>query len=149
MKTTVNRLNISDYRFLKLLISTKVIENHEMFIEKNNIQKDLASVYDNEDVNFLFEDVCKKESIDNNYVDLSEAFLTAQTFGLLTIVHNDSDDIKYIINLTEAEANNIISKFNKNEIYAMVRLIQLMNEQNNLETSKSEVKIKELVITNK
>lgn len=133
MIKTEKKISISEYKFLELFVSTMVVEKRGMVIEKNQLQKDLLKVYDNEDLHFLFEDVCKRENVDNSYVDLNEAFLNAQAFGLLTMVHDTDKGIKYIINLSEQDAHDLISQFNGNEMYAMIKLINQINTKTGYE----------------
>lgn len=90
-------------------------------------RKKLYDFYDNPDFHFLFEDICKKEGIDNNFVDLNIAFQTASTFGLLTLIQDSDSDIKYLINVTEEEAIKISSEFDHNEIIAMNKLCDELN----------------------
>ena len=134
MNKTVKKPNISNYRFLELLVSTMVLEKGETVINKNQLQKDLLKVYDDKDLHFLFEDICKRESFDNSYVDLNEAFLDAQTWGLLTKIQDNSKDIKYIINLSGQDAHNMISHFNGNEMYAIMKLINKIYAKTGYET---------------
>lgn len=128
------KARMSEYRFLELFVSTMVIEKKGMIIEKSKLERNLLKVYDNEDLHFLFEDICKKGSFDNSYVDLSEAFQTAQTFGLLTVIHDTSKDIKYVINVSEKDAHGIASNFNGNEMLAMIELIKQINTKTDYET---------------
>ena len=133
MDKTEKKPKISDYKFLELFVSTMMVEKRGMVISKTKLQQDLVRVYDNEELHFLFEDVCKKESIDRSYVDLNEAFLNAQALGLLTMVHDADKDIKYIINLSEKDAHDLISQFNGNEMYAMISLINQLNTKTGYE----------------
>ena len=135
---------ISEYNFLRLLSSNIIIQKQGVIINKYDLEKNLYYFYDNPYFNFLFEDVCKRENIDNNYVDLNVAFQTAYTFGLLILIQ-DSGDVRAIINLTEEEAMKINSEFDSNEIIAMKKLC---DELKNLKEEKSLVltKIKKVNI---
>lgn len=135
MRINSSKPKISEYNFLKLLSSTMITQKQEVIISKYDLEKKLYYFYDNPDVNFLFEDVCKIENIDNNYVDLNDAFQTAYTFGLLILIQ-DSGDVRAIINLTEEEALSINSEFDSNEIIAMKKLC---DELKNLKEDKSLV----------
>lgn len=133
MDKTKKKTKISAYKFLKLFVSTMVVEKRGMVISQTKLQQDLVKVYDNEEFHFLFEDVCKKESIDRSYVDLNETFLDAKVLGLLTMVHDADKDIKYRINLSEKDAHDLISQFNGNEMYAMISLINQLNTKTGYE----------------
>ena len=135
MRINSSKPKISEYNFLRLLSSTMIIQKQGVIINKYDLEKNLYYFYDNPYFNFLFEDVCKRENIDNNYVDLNVAFQTAYTFGLLILIQ-DSGDVRAIINLTEEEAMKINSEFDSNEIIAMKKLC---DELKNLKEDKSVV----------
>ncbi len=135
MRINSSKPKISEYNFLRLLSSTMIIQKQGVIINKYDLEKNLYYFYDNPYFNFLFEDVCKRENIDNNYVDLNVAFQTAYTFGLLILIQ-DSGDVRAIINLTEEEAMKINSEFDSNEIIAMKKLC---DEIKNLKEEKSLV----------
>jgi len=144
MRINSSKPKISEYNFLRLLSSTMIIQKQGVIINKYDLEKNIYYFYDNPYFNFLFEDVCKRENIDNNYVDLNVAFQTAYTFGLLILIQ-DSGDVRAIINLTEEEAMKINSEFDSNEIIAMKKLC---DELKNLKEEKSLVltKIKKVNI---
>ena len=144
MRINSSKPKISEYNFLRLLSSTMIIQKQGVIINKYDLEKNLYYFYDNPYFNFLFEDVCKRENIDNNYVDLNVAFQTAYTFCLLILIQ-DSGDVRAIINLTEEEAMKINSEFDSNEIIAMKKLC---DELKNLKEEKSLVltKIKKVNI---
>ena len=144
MRINSSKPKISEYNFLRLLSSTMIIQKQGVIINKYDLEKNLYYFYDNPYFNFLFEDVCKRENIDNNYVDLNVAFQTAYTFGLLILIQ-DSGDVRAIIDLTEEEAMKINSEFDSNEIIAMKKLC---DELKNLKEEKSLVltKIKKVNI---
>jgi len=144
MRINSSKPKISEYNFLRLLSSNMIIQKQGVIINKYDLEKNLYYFYDNPYFNFLFEDVCKRENIDNNYVDLNVAFQTAYTFGLLILIQ-DSGDVRAIINLTEEEAMKINSEFDSNEIIAMKKLC---DELKNLKEEKSLVltKIKKVNI---
>lgn len=126
MNIECKRPNISEYDFLRLLVSTMIIQKQSTIIENHKLEKDLYDFYSNPDFHFLFEDVCKKDSIDNKYVDLNVAFQTAYAFGLLTMI-KDSSDIRSIINLSEKEAIETNSQYKLNEVEAMNELCKKLN----------------------
>lgn len=126
MRIKCSKPKISEYDFLRLLSSTMIIQKQNIIIKKYDLEKKLYYFYDNPDFHFLFEDVCKKESIDNYYVDLNIAFQSAYTFGLLVLIQDSGD--KSIINLTEKQAVKINSEFNSNEIEAMNKLCKELKQ---------------------
>ena len=74
--------SITSFDFLNLLSSTIVLQEKTPIFENQQLQKDLYDFYDNPEFHFLFEDVCKKESIEgNNYIDLDNAFQLAYAWG--------------------------------------------------------------------
>ena len=127
MKIKCSKPKISEYNFLRLFSSTTIMKKQGIIIKKCDLEKKLYDFYDNPDFHFLFEDICKKEGIDNNFVDLNIAFQTASTFGLLTLIQDSDSDIKYLINVTEEEAIKISSEFDHNEIIAMNKLCDELN----------------------
>ena len=146
MKIECSKPQISNYDFLRLLLSTMIMQNYGVIIEKYALEKKLYDFYGNPDFIFLFEDLGKKESIDNNYVDLGVAVQTALTFGLLIIVQSNNN-LRFKIEITEEEALSIISEFNPDEVIAMKRLCDFLNankESNMLLTKKKPTKKKKV-----
>ena len=111
MRIKCSKPKISEYDFLRLLSSTMIMQKQNIIIRKYDLEKKLYDFYDNPDFQLLFEDICRKKSIDNNYVDLNTAFQSAITFGLLILIKGNGD-IRFIINITEEEATKISSEFN-------------------------------------
>ncbi|MBQ4262910.1 MAG: hypothetical protein IJB83_01530 [Bacilli bacterium] len=135
MRTNSLKPKISEYDFLRLLSSTMVMQKQGVIINKYDLMQKLCYFYDNPNFHFLFEDVCKRENIDSNYLDLNSAFQTAYAFGLLILIR-DSGDVRFIIGLTEEEAIKIISEFNSQEVIAMNNLC---NQLKNLEKEDKSV----------
>lgn len=135
MKTNIQNKKISEYDFLRLLSSTMVMQKQGVIINKYDLMQKLCYFYDNPSFCFLFEDICKRENIDDSYVDLNNAFESAYTFGLLILIR-DSGDVRFIIGLTEEEAIKIISEFNSQEVIAMNNLC---NQLKNLEKEDKSV----------
>ena len=127
MRIKCSKPKISEYDFLRLLSSTMIMQKQNIIIRKYDLEKKLYDFYDNPDFQLLFEDICIKKSIDNNYVDLNTAFQSAITFGLLILIKGNGD-IRFIINITEEEATKISSEFNPDEIIAMNKLCNKLNE---------------------
>ena len=126
MRIKHSKPKISEYNFLRLLFSTMIMQKQDVIIKKYDLEKKLYDLYDNPDFHSLFEDICKKEGIDNNHVDLNIAFQSALTFGLLVLIQ-DSGDTRFIINITEEEAVKISSEFDSNEIITMNKLCDKLN----------------------
>ncbi len=115
--------NISDYAFLNLLSSIIVLQKKPIIFENQQLQKHLYNFYDNPDFNFLFEDICKIESIDgNNYVNLMDAFQLAYALVLLSMIQ-DNSNLKSVINLSEEEALKNILQFDLDKVNAMNKLV--------------------------
>lgn len=133
---------ISDYKFLKLLLSTFVLHSGMITFENQQLQKNLYDFYDNPEFHFLFEDICKKENIEgNNYVDLGTAFQTAYALGLLLIVQ-DNGNLKSVINFSRKEAKEYTSKFEPNQIITMNNLVNQLFEQKKVNKPNTLVKSK-------
>ena len=115
--------SITDFSFLNLLSSTIVLQGKTPIFENNQLQKDLYNFYDNPNFNFLFEDICKKESIEgNNYIDLENAFQLAYAWGLLSMIQ-DNGNLKSVINLSKKEALENISQFSQKQKSAINELV--------------------------
>lgn len=121
MRLECSKPQISEYNFLRLLSSTLILKKQDIIIKKYDLEKKLYDFYDNPKFRFLFEDICKRDNLDNNYIDLNVAFETAYVFGLLILIQ-DNGDVRSIINLTEDSAKKIISEFDQKEIIAMSKL---------------------------
>ena len=52
-----------------------VVQKQGVIINKFDLEKKLYYFYDSPNFSFLFEDICKRESIDNNYIDLNVWFI--------------------------------------------------------------------------
>lgn len=126
--------DITDFGFLKLLLATIVKEKHEIIIEKIKLQENLYEFYHDNEFSFLFEDIVPGK-IENyrskHYVDLTDAFLKAEVFGLLAVCNVNSSDIKYLIHLrNEEEIDEILNKlFNEKQVKAMQKLVNRMKEK--------------------
>ena len=109
--------------FVRLLVSTMIVQERTPIFENQQLQKELHEYYNNPDFQFLFEDICKKESIENNnYVDLGRAFQIAYALGLLSMLQ-DSGNLKSVINLSKEESKQNILQFSKRQREAMDELV--------------------------
>ena len=132
--------SISAYSFLRLFTATIILHGEVPIFENQQLQKDLYGFYDNPDFHFLFEDICKKESIEgNNYVDLGNAFQLAYAWGLLSMIQ-DSSNLRSVINLSIEEAQENVSQFESHQANAMNELVIQLYEQKKI--NKSQVLIK-------
>lgn len=130
MRIEQSKPNITEYSFLRLLVSTLRSDYHEVIVAKHQLEKDLYTFYDDEDFNFLFEDVLKKESIEgNNYVDLSASFQMAYAWGLLSMIKDAAKDVRSVINLSEEEAIGNLKDYNEKQVNAMRELIYQIKEK--------------------
>lgn len=117
------KVNMTEYEFLRLLVSTMMIQEKSPIFENQQLQKELYEYYNHPDFQFLFEDICKKESIENNnYVDLGNAFQVAYALGLLSMLQ-DSGNLKSVINLSKEESRQNILQFSKRERETMDELV--------------------------
>ena len=124
--------NITEYGFLRLLLSTLKSDHHEVIVSKHQLEKDLYAFYGAEDFNFLFEDVIKRESIDgNNYVDLNDSFQMAYALGLLSMIHDSSKEVRSVINLSEEEAIDNLNNYNEKQVNAMRELVNRIKGKEN------------------
>lgn len=140
MKIQCSKPSISDYGFLRLLTSTIVLHSEVPIFENQQLQKDLYGFYDNPNFHFLFEDICKKESIEgNNYVDLGSSFQLAYAWGLLSMIQ-DSSNLRSVINLSDKEAQENVSQFESHQAEAMNELVTQLYEQKKV--NKPQVLIK-------
>lgn len=121
MEKTILKSKISEYNFLKLFISTMVIQNQGIIINKYELECKLFDFYDDPNFHFLFEDICKKIGIDTKSINLDYAFQSALTFGLLSLV-KDFGSVRFIINISKEDAKKINSEFSTYEKIAMKEL---------------------------
>ena len=139
--------NITEYGFLSLLVSTIKAEYNEIVIEKHKLEKNLYDFYKKEDFNFLFEDICIKKGIDdNNYVDLTESFQLAYAWGLLSMIHDSSKDVRFIINLNKEEAIDNLHDYNEKQVNAMYQLIEQMKEKKDKATMDDRLNFNEEIM---
>lgn len=115
------KINISDYSFLRLLVSSIILKKQNPIIKNHQLAKKLYDFYDRKEYHFLFEDICKKEDIvgENNYVDLNCAYQQAYAFGLILQIHDCHNELKSIINISIDEAKLIQSQYSQEQIEAI------------------------------
>ena len=99
---------ITENTFFIYLVATMKVNNCSI-INKHDIERQLYSFYNNEDLNILFNNIPKKEIANDKYIDLNSAFNYAISIGLISLV-KDFSDIRYKINITVDEAEMILSQ---------------------------------------
>lgn len=137
--------NINEYEFLLLLVSVKILQGKTPIFANEELQKKLYSFYDSPEFKFLFEDICKKESIDgNNYVNLDTAFQKAYALGLLLPIQGGKS-LKSLVICLRAEAEYIVSNFTKEVVDAMSNLsskVELSHDFPNEQINKTKQLLK-------
>lgn len=116
--------NISADLFLKLYLSTMITQKQETIIDNHQLEKDLYMFHNSSNYNFLFEEIIKKDdkiNPENSYLDLNTAFKNAYASGILIMIE-ENGDLMSIINLTEEEAQKLISHFSYEQVKAMKKL---------------------------
>lgn len=135
--------NISDYGFLRLLVSTMTVKNQLSIFENMELQQCLFKFYNNPQFHFLFEDVAIKEDkiyTENSYVDLSSAFQMAYITGLLTNI-TGSSKLKSSINLSHREAEKMLhDSFSIEQIQAMSSLCYLIDKTKSITVNNNNNK---------
>ena len=127
MEVKYKREGISDYQFLVMLLATMRIQNQSPIIENHELEKDLYYYYDNPEYHFLFENIMKKESIDeNNYVDLNLAFQTAYALRTLAVVQDNSYGTKSANLLSANVAESILLMADQKQVEAISSLYSHM-----------------------
>lgn len=121
-------VNISDYSFLRLLVSSIILKGQNPIIVNNKLERNLYSFFNREQYNFLFEDICKKSDVfcENDYVDLSRAFQQAYALGLIFQVHSCLNEMRTVINISMHEAKQIQSQYSQEQIKAMSNMVDEM-----------------------
>ena len=109
----------SKYSFLSLYIAVMIMHHDGTIINKKQLENELLGVYDDEEFNFLFKAFCENNNLEKK-VDLSQSFTALSIGGLLI----PNDDGRYIIAITENEAQNIVSAFNGYDVITMVKLLE-------------------------
>ena len=134
MKLNCSKANISDYQFLRLLLSNMSVLGYSPIIKNHELEKKLYYYlyyyYDDPGYHFLFEDIMKKESIDgNNYVDLSVAFQTAYTLGILTLIRDSFNEVKSVNLISKKEAEEIVLLADQKQVEAINDLCMQMSHK--------------------
>lgn len=135
------KIEFTEYNFLELLVSVLRNKLHNSIINKSELEKMLADYYDKPEFKVLFSDIIRKAGLDYKYVDLSESFLKAQTWGLLQLLEESPLDMRYIINISDEESEKVINKFDTTKTSAMLTLVESINKRKILETEYEPIQI--------
>ncbi len=130
MKNSTKPPFLTEFNFLKLLLAIYVINKYNNIIDKSELEHELYWFYDKSEFHFLFIDICKKESVDNSYyVDLSCAFQTANELGLINIINDTGNNIKFTINMSEEEAKIILKNYSLKVRFYMLKLFKKLKQE--------------------
>lgn len=136
MNIKCSKPTITDYDFLRLFISSIILNGASPIIENHQLEKNLFAFYSRLEYHPLFEDICKKDGITgkNNYVDLSHAFQTAYAFGLILQLHDSYSSIRSIVSLStneerKSKLNMILKQSSQSIIYVMSYLAKQKQNQ--------------------
>ena len=109
----------SKYSVLSLYVAVTLLRRAATIINKNQLENELNN---DEEFRFLFNDF-SNDNLESKKVDLSAAFTALSIGGLLI----PNDDGRYIIGITENEAQSIVSAFNGYEVITMINLVEKIN----------------------
>lgn len=120
---------LTDYSFLRLLSAYFIVKEYKNIIDKKSLERKLYIFYDNLKFYPLFENICKRISKDvDNYVDLTNAFQIATTFGLLIKIDTTSNT-QFLINLSLEEAQKAIADYPEEVRYVVLQLVENLQEE--------------------
>lgn len=143
-----NNKQILEYNFLRLLCATIIKGSNKPIINRNELQEKLYNYYDLEDYKILFNDLIKVDKIDTKYIDLSGAFLSAYAYGLLTMNHDGSKDVNYIINMEDKDALKELDKYTEEEKIASINLVNELYLSEELDKQNKPRKIAKILVNN-
>lgn len=138
-----NNKMISEFKFFELFLSSYILNGNVPIIIRDEIEHKLAKYKDNEKYAFLYNDIIRyKANIDPEMsVILSESFQHGLAFGLVTVIQDGSIHTKYIINMDDEEAKEILKEYEPEEINAMNEIVADAFNKNSLDNSKKRVRI--------
>lgn len=122
---------LSEYKFLELLLLTYIQKGNNPVIERHELETRLPKYKDNSEYSFLFSDVTEKKEplTEIRRVNLSESFLNATAWGLVSAIQDGAINTKYIINVTQDEIPKFLENYGEEEKEAMSKMTdKLMNE---------------------
>lgn len=143
-----NNKQILEYDFLRLLCATIIKGSNKPFINRNELQEKLYNYYDLEDYKVLFNDLIKVDEENKKYIDLSGAFLSAYAYGLLTMIHDGSKDVNYIINMEDKDALKELDKYTEEEKIASINLVNELYLSDELDKQNKPKKIAKILVNN-
>lgn len=143
-----NNKQILEYNFLRLLCATIIKESNKPIINRNELQEKLYNYYDLEDYKILFHNLDKIDEENNKYIDLSGAFLSAYAYGLLTMIHDESKAVKYIINMEDKDALKELDKYTEEEKIASINLVNELYLSEELDKQNKPRKIAKILVNN-
>lgn len=138
MLQNYNDFNLQEYDFLKLLVSTMIVQGHSVSFNNADLEKLLYKFYYNEKYGNLFRNIsCQVFDIeDENKVILTDSLELAYAVGMLTGL-NSRGSVYSVINISLEEAISNLGVYNENQIEMMNSLcIELKEKQNTLKNAK-------------
>lgn len=138
MQKNYNEYNLQEYDFLKLLVSTMIVQGHNVCFDNDDLEKNLYKFYDNEKYKLLFNNIscCVFDNEDENRVLLSDSFELAYAVGMLTAL-SKRGSVYSVINISTEEATSNLGAYNENQIETMNDLcIELKEKQTTLKNAK-------------
>ena len=117
------RVNLTEYKFLELLVSAMCVQGFDRVISKSDLEHKLYHFCSDPKYSFLFEDVFLKQSIDDEYVDLSSAFDLATAWGLLSKI-DEVGDTRFLINIINTEVEQIFESHTEQEKSAILEIVE-------------------------
>lgn len=145
MNGTPRKIELTEYKFLRLFLTTYIAEDNIPIIGREYIEKELAKYYNNSEYKFLFEDVVLRHKIDEeNSLNLSDSFLNALAYGMITMIRDGSVRTKYIINITSEKVPGILEEYTEKQINAMSSIVNSLidSEKESSDESKPKVNVK-------
>lgn len=121
-----------EYEFLKFYLVIKKIREDVLTVNEVELSKELVKYYSNPKYKNLFRGITKKGHEQNNsaYIDLSEGFETACSYGLLTKTRSGMVNREYLVNtITFNRRVKTLEKHTKEEIEAMYFMLSEMKRE--------------------
>ena len=122
-KTSVG-IEFSEYDFLCLLLAAKRLNNDSVLVNFTKLARDLFPYSQNEEYKSLFIDVCAKNKIDDQFVEIKTAIWEAVVAGIIEITPDGSDETVGINMVLEDEAEALIHEAGDERASLMKRIVQ-------------------------
>lgn len=150
MSGTSRKLELTEYKFLILFLTTYIAKGNIPIIRRDDLENTLVKYYYNPDYKFLFEDIIPTRTrIDEEKsLNLSDSFLNALAYGVITLIHNGSVHTKYIINIDSEEVPEIYEEYTERQINAMNNIVSESFAPVKEISNESKPKVKEKTINN-